>query len=118
MIGLTPPGEGVGVVGPGNKKRKLLEGGSPPGTHNRGKLVRVDQDLVVPIVIQVQHLDSNLFSCPELALRLGQIPPDGLPEVGQIETAEDTMPVRIVALGPADGPPGAGWVSSLTTQSR
>src|SRR5918995_3466101 len=89
VISLPATSEGVGIVRLSGKQGVFLDGSTPPRTHDSGKLVGVNPDLVMSVSIQVQDLRRQHLIPAQIAFGLGQITPDTRPKVGKVEAAED-----------------------------
>lgn len=118
VIWLPAAREGIGVVGTGRKNGEFLDGPAAGGADQGGELIRVDPDLFVPITVEVYHLRRQVLSAPELALGKRQAPPDGLPEVRQVQSTEHTVPVGIVALRPPDGTASRTGIARAAAEQR
>ncbi len=116
VVAFPASGEDVGQVGAVPERRELLHGPAPRGRDQGGEGRRVDPHLVAPVGVQVQHLRTERLAPAQDLLGLGQVGPDGGAQVAQVEAAEDPVPVRVVALGPADRPPRVGRVAPLPAQ--
>src|ERR1051326_7508411 len=97
VVGLFAPGERVRVVAPGRKEAELLNGAAAAGTDDGREVRGVDPELVVPIMIEVQPLVQKILVAPKLRLGQCELLPDGVTQMRQIQTAEDAVPVRIIA---------------------
>src|SRR5215210_1565436 len=104
VVRLAPPGERIGIIGFACKDRILLDRTTAAGADQGREPIRVNPDLIVAVPVQVQHLRGQILTAPEISLGLREIPPDGLSQMRQVETAEDAVPVRVVALRSPDRP--------------
>ncbi len=86
------------------------------GTHDRREGGGVDPDLLVTVEVEVESLPGQSFVTPKPSLGGREVPPDRIAKVGQIEPAEDTVPVRVVALRSPDGTSSLRVVPSGATE--
>ena len=117
VVGLPPAGQHIGVVDSAAEDGVLLDRGSARRAHDRGKRGRVQPDLVMAVAVEIEHLPGEPLAPAELAFREGQLAPDGVAKVRQVQAAEHAVPIRVVALGTADGPSGLGRDRRLRRQS-
>src|SRR2546427_10382783 len=66
----------------------------------------MDPELSEAVTVQVEPLRGERLTAPQLALRQGEVVPDRVPQMRQVEPPEHTVPVGVVALRAADGPAG------------
>jgi hypothetical protein len=78
----------------------------------------MNPDFVVSVSIDIEDLGRQHLTLSELALGLRQVLPDGFPKVREIQPAEHAVPVRIVALSPADGSAGIRHATQLPQSKR
>src|SRR5437879_12443646 len=78
----------------------------------------MDPDLIEAVTVQVEPLRGERLTAPQLALRQGEVVPDRVPQMRQVEPPEHTVPVGVVALRAADGPAGRRRAAATTPSCR
>ena len=108
----TPPaaGERVGVVDAVEKT--VYSSTAPPRAGlTSARTPASGPDLVVAIAVQVEHVPRETLARAQRRFGLREIAPDRVPQMRQVEPAEDAVPVGIVALRPADGATHRGRIA-------
>ncbi len=77
----------------------------------------MDPQLGIAVVVEIQLFVRQRLALAQRALGRGELAPDRVAQMREGETAEYAVPVGVVALGAADGPPGL-WGVATTVRQR
>ena len=78
----------------------------------------MDPELGIPVVVESQLFIRQRLASPQLALGEGQLVPDRVTEMGQIESAEYAVPIGVVALRAPDGAASGRRIAPAARQVR
>src|SRR5919197_2083345 len=84
--------------------------------HERRKVGGVDPQLVVAVIIEIQLLARNRLPLSQRPLRNGELMPDRVAQMRQVQASKDAMPVGVVALRAPQRPPRLRWIAAPAGQ--
>src|SRR5437867_6726933 len=118
VIRFAAPREDVGEVDQIVEPREHFHRATAMRADTRRELPRMDPKLGIPVVVEIQLFIRQRLASPQLALAEGQLVPDRVTEMGQIEAAEYAVPIVVVALPAPDGPASGRRIAPAARQVR
>src|SRR5688572_544200 len=118
MVRLATSGQRISEVFAEREAGQFLDRAAACGTDDRRKSGRVNPEFRVAIMIDVPRFPLQWLVLPQLLLRGGEVSPYLGSEERQVQSAEDSVPVRIIALRTSDRATRRGRIATLATQFR
>ena len=112
VIRFAAPRQHVGEVGQFTEAGEQLDGAAALRADHGRELSGVHPQLVESVVVEIDFLAREPLVLPQHAFGDRELAPDRGAQVRQVESAEHSMPVRIVALRATDRPPGFGGIAT------